>query len=189
MATPSTLDPLPPDDWAPELRPILDEMGGRPLNVHRLMAHNPSLLAAWWNFRNHSVSGGSLSERHRELVILRVAYRLRNWYEWASHVERGSKAGLSPAEIERVGAGPSHPDWSADEALLLQAVDECRDGHAIHSATLTALEAHFDTAQILDIIAIQGMYAILGTMIQTWGLSLDGGVRLPDGVARPDWAP
>lgn len=188
MSRPSELEPLAPDEWDPELETILDDMDGRPLNVHRLMAHNPSLLKAWWAFRNYSVAGGRLSERHRELVILRVAFRLRSWYEWASHVERGSKAGLSLSEIARVESGPSHADWAENEALLLQAVDDCIEGHAIRPATRAALERHFDDARIMDVIAIQGMYAILGTLIHTWGLSLDDFVHLPDGVSRPDWA-
>lgn len=137
----------------------------------------------------YAVAGGRLTERHRELVILRVAHRLRSWYEWASHVERGSKVGLTLEEIARVEAGPSHPDWPEEEALLLQAVDECVEDRAILPATRAALEAHFDEAQIMDVVAIQGAYAILGAMIRTWELALDDFIGLPEGASRPDWAP
>ncbi len=178
--------PLPMTDWDPSLAQVIDDMHGQPLNVHALMAHHPELLKAWWNFRNHTVAGGALGRRSGELVILRVAVQLKSWYEWASHVARALDCGLSLAEIERVSLGPQAPGWEDADALLLQAVDELLSGHAIAAGTLAKLSSHFDTRQIMDLIAIQGMYVILGGMLNTWGLELDERVRenLPAGITR-----
>ena len=186
MATPPPLEPLDPADWDPSLAHVLEDMRGAPINVHRLMAHNPALLAAWWNFRNHSVRGGALGQRRGELVILRVAVHLRSWYEWASHVDRALAVGLTMEEIERVKAGGEADGWAPAEAALLAAVDELVADRSLSAATLARLGAHFETAEIMDIIAIHGMYVILGCMIATWGLALDPATaaRLPDGVTR-----
>ena len=100
MVLQTQLDPLQVADWDSSLSSIIDEMNGEPLNVHKLMANNPALLKAWWNFRNYSITGGALGTRLGELVILRVAVHMRAWYEWASHVERSIARGLSMDEIE-----------------------------------------------------------------------------------------
>jgi hypothetical protein len=50
-------------DWDESLAEVVDDMASEPLNVHKLMAHNPALFKAWWDFRNHSVSGGALGKR------------------------------------------------------------------------------------------------------------------------------
>lgn len=186
MHAPLPVRPLPVADWDTSLAGVLDDMKGRPLNVHALMAHHPQLLNAWWNFRNHAVGGGTLGKRRGELVILRVAQHLRSWYEWGSHVERAQACGITPEEIERVKEGPQAAGWTVAESLLLQAVDELVAGQAITTRTLAALNEHFDTRQLLDLIAIQGMYMLLGCMINTWGLELDEQVRkeLPAGVTR-----
>lgn len=178
--------PLPTDQWNPALRDIVDDMGGQPINVHKLMAHHPNLLRAWWNFRNHSVSGGALGSRFGELVILRVAVHMRAWYEWASHVDRSLACGLSLEEIERVKQGATASGWTEQEQAILQAVDELIDNHAISPTTLGLLQQHCSLQQVFDLIAIQGMYVILGGMINSFGLELDEAVqqRLPESVGQ-----
>jgi len=178
--------PLPVADWQASLGHVVEDMKGNPLNVHRLMAHNPSLLGAFWNFRNYSVNGGSLGRRKGELVILRVGITLRAWYEWSSHVVRGQAVGLSLEEIERVKEGPDAAGWDADDALLLKAVDELMAKRRLEDETHRRLRQHYSVEQIIDIMAIQGMYIILGCMINTWGLDLDEHVAeaLPAGVTR-----
>ena len=178
--------PLPPADWDRSLKPIIEDMKGRPLNVHSLMAHHPTLLKAWWDFRNYSVQGGELGRRRGELVILRVAVLMKAWYEWASHVERGLACGLSRAEIERVKTGAEAPGWDPAEALILTAVDELVADHALSPETQHGLRTHYSLRQVMDIMAIAGMYMILGCMINSWGLELDEHVaeKLPDDVTK-----
>ncbi|MCP5382489.1 MAG: carboxymuconolactone decarboxylase family protein [Kordiimonadaceae bacterium] len=170
------LDPLALADWDPSLSDIIEDMNGRPLNVHSLMAHNPGLLKAWWNFRNYSVNGGSLGRRKGELVILRVAVHMKSWYEWASHVDRSLSCGLSMDEINRVKK-ETVKDWEPPEAILLSAVDELIEKHALSQETLSTLNKHYSHKQIMDIIAIHGMYIILGCMINSWGLELDPHIK------------
>lgn len=180
------LEPLSTKEWDSSLQPVIADMNGNPINVHKLMAHNPALLNAWWNFRNYSVTGGALGKRLGELVILRVAIHMRAWYEWGSHVERGLACGLTLEEIEQVKDTPSPDDWPEREYLLLCAVDELVTAHAISPSLLAKLNALYSNQQILDLIAIQGMYVILGCMINTWGLELDERVqeKLPEKITR-----
>ena len=184
MSETPDLQPLPVAEWDQSLAQVVEQMNGRPLNVHGLMAHHPALLNAWWNFRMHVVRGGELSARHRELVILRVAAYLECWYEWASHVERGLAAGLSEDEIAAVREPGDDPGRNVQDALLLRAVDECLVHHRIRRATLAALQQEFSAPQVLDIIAIQGMYVVLGTMIDTWGIELDEFVQVSPRFAQ-----
>ena len=186
MKTSIKATPLPISDWNPSLSHIINDMKGQPLNVHSLMANHPELLKAWWNYRNYSVAGGDLGKRRGELVILRVAIHMKSWYEWSSHVERALSCGLTLEEIERVKQGTQAPEWSSGEALLLKAVDELIVNHAIAAETLEELYEHYTTRQVMDIIAIQGMYITLGSMINTWGLELDDHVqkKLPESVTK-----
>lgn len=189
MIKDENLKPLPISEWAEELAHIISDMNGRPINVHALMAHNPALLKAWWDFRNYSVTGGGLGKRLGELVILRVGLHMKAWYEWASHVERALDCGLGMEEIERVKQGGDAYGWSAQEACLLRAVDSLIENHAIAPNLLAELNVHFTNSQIMDIIAIHGMYVILGCMINTWGLEVDPHVleKLPDSVTEGDF--
>lgn len=180
------MKPVPLEQWDESLSHVVDDMNGCPLNVHSLMANHPDLLNAWWDFRNYSVRGGALLQRDCELVILRVAVHMRSWYEWASHIDRGIASGLSLEEVERVSQGPGAVEWSFRDTLLLQSVDELICKRAITATTREQMADHFSNKQLMDIIAIHGMYTTLGCMINTWGLVLDEPIesRLPDGVSR-----
>jgi len=180
------LAPLPTPDWDPSLAHIIADMNGDPINVHRLMANHPALLEAWWSFRNYSVDGGDLGRRKAELVILRTAARLRAWYEWGAHVDRALAVGISLDEIERVKDGGDAPGWDEEESVLLSAVDELFDDKRVSPKTLTDLRRFYTSRQVMDVMAIHGMYVILGSMINTWGLELDERIqeKLPSTVTR-----
>ena len=186
MTDDTGLGPLPPTNWDDSLAPIIDDMNGHPLAVHGLLANHPALLKAWWDFRNYTISGGDLGQRKTELVILRVALHMRNWYEWGSHVQRGLAAGLSEVDIEAIKSGPAHPGWADPDKVLLQAVDELVADRGISEQTLIALQEHFSGQQILDVIVTHGAYVILGCMLNTWDVELDGRVAadLPEGTSR-----
>ena len=182
------MKPLALPDWDDSLRPIIDDMNGRPINIHSLMANHPRLLSAWWDLRMYLVNGGDLEQRHCELVILRIATHTKSWYEWASHVVRGLDSGLTLDEIERVrridGA------WDDAEAALLQSVDDVVTDNAISSATLERLAAYFTDRQVMDVVVLHGMYRTIACLINTWGLELDEHVlaKLPAGVSASTFA-
>jgi 4-carboxymuconolactone decarboxylase len=177
------------NEWDSSLGSIVGDMNGQPLNVHKLMANHPKLLAEWWSLRQHVVSGGALGIRNAELVILRTAVNMRCWYEWASHVERGLKNGLSMEEIERVVDGPEHPDWSENDSLIIRAVDELENEHKIAPATCERLENTNGRQAVLDLIATRATYVMLGNMLNTWDTRLDQHVAnaLPAGFTRDDF--
>jgi len=181
----SELSSVPTKEWDTSLAPLIDDIQGRPLNIHCLLASHPQLLQAWWPFRNYYVTGGSLGRRSAEIVILRTAVHVRSWYEWASHVQRGLKVGLTLVDIERVIDGPNAPGWAAKDAALLKAVDELESDGALSARTINTLAQHFDQKQILDLIAIRGTYMMLATFLKTAEIELDEHVQedLPKSVS------
>jgi 4-carboxymuconolactone decarboxylase len=189
MSNDMDVSPLAIEDWPISLSHIVDQMNGQPINVHRLMAHNPKLLEAWWSFRCYVVDGGTLGKRNAELVILRVATHMKSWYEWGAHVERAMACGITLAEIEQVKKPGAVTGLAACEAMLLKSVDEMIAGHMISPQCERALRAHFSVGQIMDIIAIHGMYVTLGCMINTWGLTLDKAVqdKLPPQINQAEF--
>lgn len=174
------------ENWDPSLDFIIKQMNGAPLNVHKLLAKHPRLLAAWWNFRNYSVEGGDLGRRCGELVILRVASYLKSWYEWSSHVDRSLKCGLKLSEIKNVNKELDESDWSKKEFLLLSAVDQLIAKKRLDNNVYRDLRSYFTDKQIMDIVAIHGMYIILGCMINIWGLTLEDDIaqRLPESITE-----
>ena len=175
---------LPLADWDPSLQHVIDDMGGRPLNIHALLANHPRLLAAWWDLRMYLVGGGDLGPRRCELAILRVAVHCRSWYEWGSHVVRGLESGLAQVEIDAVLAGTG--DWQPADAALLSAIDEIATENRVSEVSRQRLAPHFTNRQVMDLIHLHGMYRTIACMIETFGIELDANVaeRLPKGLSE-----
>lgn len=173
---PARLAPLDEADWAAALESVRAGFA-TVLNVHRMMAHHPDLLAAWTPLRQHIATAGTLTPRHRELVILRVAALSGVAYEWHHHVDRASRVGVGATEIEAVRTSAAG-DWpDEEEAALLAAADELFQGLAVGDEVWEALTRHFSIPQILDLIVTVGMYTTLAMFINTTGVQIEGETR------------
>ena len=103
-------------------------------------------------------SESKLSERERELAILRTAWLAGAPYEWCEHVAIGHRAGISAEETDRVRAGPQADGWSPHERHLLTAVDELVADRMICDSTWANLAAEWNEAQLIELPALVGQY-------------------------------
>lgn len=182
----SDLAMLSASDWDSSIQFAVDDMNGEPLNVHKLLANHPALLDAWWKFRNYIVRGGALSQRDAEVVILRTAIHSCCWYEWASHVDRGLRAGLSLELINSIAGGAGGDGQTEDDHVLLDAVDDLENYGAVQVETRELFVSRFSERQLLDVIAIRASYIMLAGILSTWNVPVDAHVlaALPESVTE-----
>lgn len=172
--------PLEPDAW-PESIAFLRGGFAAQLNVYKVMAHHPALLAAWASLRQHVVIDSSLTKRQSEIVILRVGHRWQSTYEWGQHVVRGRQAGLTDTDIDRVRRPPSEWPAGTGETLLMQAVDALLDDGRLPAALTTRLEPHIGLTGVFDVMATVGMYTTLAFIVKTFATPLEPDIRAAAG--------
>jgi 4-carboxymuconolactone decarboxylase len=119
----------------------------------------------------------TLSERQRELLILRVSVVRDSGYEWIQHVFMARDAGLSDEEISRVTFGPTAPLWDELDGAMLKSVDELIVDGEISTSTWKVLAAHLDVQQILDLIFTVGSYDMLARMFRSFQLEIDDDIK------------
>jgi 4-carboxymuconolactone decarboxylase len=181
------ISPLPPKEWTKEFRAAMAALrppnqrhpsmptDNRPkgLNVLGTFAHHPALAQAFFTFNGHILLATTLSERQRELIVMRVAALRRSGYEWVQHLFVARDAGLTDEEISRIGYGPDAPFWSALDAAMLRAVDELIDVACISRPTWDALTAELDTQQVLDLIGTVSAYDTLARIFNSLEVDID----------------
>jgi alkylhydroperoxidase family enzyme len=118
----------------------------------------------------------SLSPRDRELAILRIGWLCRAEYEFGQHTVIARGSDISDDEIRRVTEGPEAPGWSAEDAMLLRAVDELHADAFIGSRTWDALAARYSTQQLIDLVFTVGQYNLVSMALNTLGVQLDEGI-------------
>jgi 4-carboxymuconolactone decarboxylase len=146
---------------------------GKLPNLYATLAVHPKLYTPRLRFGRYLQRESLLPAPTRELLILRTAWLIRSPYEWAHHVEAAQAAGLSGQQIARIAQGPSASGWSNEQRALLQAADELRREAFISDATWSALEQHYDTKQLVEIIYTVGGYAMTGLAINSFGIQVE----------------
>ncbi len=102
---------------------------------------------------------GTLSNRERELAVLRQAWVTGSPYEWGEHVDIGKRLGLSAEEVERITHGPDVAGWSDHEAAILRGVDELLARFRISDETWADLAKSWSDQQLLEFPILVGVYA------------------------------
>jgi alkylhydroperoxidase family enzyme len=147
--------------YEPQIAAELDRImppGVPPLVLFRTLARSPRVFAKL--FAGGLLDKGPLSLRQREIVIDRTTARLGCEYEWGVHIAFfAERAGFTPehvaANVEDAGDATC---WTPEEQSLISVVDDLVDRRTIDDKTWAALAAHFDEAQILEVIALVGYY-------------------------------
>ncbi|WP_016694368.1 carboxymuconolactone decarboxylase family protein [Rhodococcus rhodochrous] len=166
----SPLDPAQYDDRSAE---ALAPWGGdRAANVFKTLAHHIDLFEAWTPFAWRLLLESALTERQRELVILRVSWRVQSEYEWGHHVRIGRKAGLSDEEIIQA-AEPSPVFADPIETAVVRATDELIDADEVSEATWSELATELSDNQLVELVLLAGSYRMLAGALKTLRVAPD----------------
>lgn len=176
------LAPLEPP-YAPEIQAQFDRImrGAPPLVLFRVMAGH---ARAWEKFRGASLlDRGPLSLRQREIVIDRTCAQNACEYEWGVHVATFADAAQLTDEQVRatVRDKADAACWSVAEQALIAAVDALHERATLTDAEFKVLSAHYDEAQILEIILLCGFYRTVSYLANTLALPLEAkAARFPE---------
>jgi 4-carboxymuconolactone decarboxylase len=151
---------------------VKHRVNGHDLNLFKVLMHHPALVRRWTVFAGHVLRKQTLPARERELLILRIGWLNQAEYEWAQHVEIAKREGITEAEIERVKVGPTG-GWAADDAALLQAVDDLYENSVVADATWAALAKKYSTEQMMDLVFTIGQYNLVSWALNSFGVPLD----------------
>ena len=173
------LAPLTDDELTDEQRALLgmiDDRAAHATNIFRTLVRHPGLFRRFGPFGGKLLRG-RLSDRDRELLILRTARNCRSEYEWAQHVIIGRLAGLTDDEIAAVATGPDAPAWSDRDRALLRAADELHADHRIGDETWAALRSDFgdDERRLIEVPMLVGNYTMLAYTLNTLGVPVEPG--------------
>ncbi len=170
----SRIAPLDPP-YPPEIQGQFDRImrGAPPLTLFRVMAGHPR---AWEKFRAGSLlDPGPLSLRQREIVIDRTCALNGCEYEWGVHVAIfAGAASLTDDEVRATVRGDASAScWSTAEQALIMAVDALHRRSTLDDAEFAALSAHYDDAQILEIMLLCGFYRTVAYLANGMKLPLE----------------
>lgn len=150
-----------------------------PLNVFKTMAHHPWLLKRFGALGGQLLFRGVVTERERELVILRVGWNCQSVYEFGQHTVIGKEAGLTDAEVAAL-ASDEDPEaasysWSDGDIDLLRMADELCQDNSVSDKTYASLATRWDDQALLELVVCAGYYRMVSGYLNTFGVQLEPG--------------
>lgn len=138
---------------------------------------NRRLFWAWLVFAAQMMPFGRLSNRLRELVILRVGWQCRCRYEWGQHVEVALEAGVSDDEIVEVTRdSPQFADQLTTD--VIRACDEILQVGLMRDDTWRAVDSALSASQMLELMVLVGHYRMLAAVLVNAGIPLEDGIEV-----------
>jgi alkylhydroperoxidase family enzyme len=161
----------------PDVLQVLARVSGRrgvASLLVRALANSPGALRAWDVMSAEVGSGSRLGAPLKELVILRVAQRLQNTYEWRRHVPKALDAGVERTVIEALGDWERLPlplDDRSCAALAL--VDDLLADFDVSGETQATVQRSFAPGEAVDLVVAVAWYVLIGALIKSFGVEED----------------
>jgi 4-carboxymuconolactone decarboxylase len=101
-----------------------------------------------------------IAPRDREILIHRTAALCGCEYEWGVHATAyGEAVGLTPEAIRATATGAANdPAFAERDALLVRLADELHHTAHVSDQLWTALSAHWDAPQLIELLIIAGAH-------------------------------
>ena len=180
------LQPVAPATFTEEQRALTAAHGGEfglGADLRVLLIH-PELVKGVLPFANYILSGSTLTPRHRELLILRSAWRTRSQYLWAKHQERGLAAGLSAAEIAAIGGRPG-ASFDRHESALLRAADELHQYSFVSDDAWQVLQRTYGVHELMDAAFTVAEMTMVANLMNSVRLDPEQRWKVADAVPPP----
>lgn len=145
------------------------------VNFFRMLGYSPGAFNPMIDLTNAIFKDLTLSDYHKELMVLLVAAHEDVAYEWEQHVSIAQAAGVRPDQFVAIAEGclENAEAFKADERVLLRFGLAILDkGKAPGVLFKHALE-HFSLQELSDAIIVIGYYRMLSGYIQTFDIAID----------------
>lgn len=149
------------------------ESSGEDLTILRLLANSPTLLRPMVMMANALMQRATLPPLDREVLVLHLAARLENRYEWEEHVPLSAAAGVTDEQRAAVQAGePIEPPlFTGAQNVAVTFADEILDTGALSDATWRRAAGVWGDAAALDLLLSVGFWGGMVPIV-TAGLGL-----------------
>ncbi|MBS0287623.1 MAG: carboxymuconolactone decarboxylase family protein [Proteobacteria bacterium] len=163
---------LPLQEIPQEIAHYIKTLGGKPLNLYKILANNPRLLKSWLDFA-YELRNGQTSRALREIMILRTAQLADCAYEMAQHLKMAQNAGVPKAQMEELA------NWQHSEAFNTVEKAALMLTEAIYNNQMTDViyqnvAKHFDDEQMIELLLTASFYCMVPRFLQATGVDTQG---------------
>lgn len=136
--------------------------------IVRAVYNNPEMFKGFGSLSGRVHSASRLSDRMRELLVLRTLYRVGSTYQIGLHEPVASRSGVTDEELAALRAA----DFSAFEPAEAAALAFCEaiDAIATTDELWDRTVEHWSPQEVSDMALLTGFYSMTGRYLLAMGV-------------------
>lgn len=166
---PERLPPIPPERWSEAQRQEAEAMIAGPrgavLAPFVPLLRSPELAGHVQRIGEYLRYRSAIGVRLTELAILVTASEWQQTVEWAIHAPIAAREGIAPDTISALARRERPAQLASDEALVYDVCIELQRERHLGDATWARAIEQFGEAGVIDLIGINGYYALLAMVM------------------------
>jgi 4-carboxymuconolactone decarboxylase len=139
--------------------------GGELRPLDELLLHSPPVADGWNSLLGAIRADTTLTPKHRELAVLRVAVLNGAEYEWWAHAPVAADVGVSSQQLAAVRRDVTSPVFDAAERAVLAYTDVMTRDVAVPDMVFDAVAAHLDVRQVVELTATIAVYNMVSRFL------------------------
>lgn len=151
----------------------ITELGGKPINLYRILANQPEMLDAWLEFAYSIRLSAKTARPLRELMILRTAQLQHSAYEWYQHRKMASSAGVDEHQIAELPMWRSSKAFNAKEKAALDLTEAIVHGLVSDEVHAEAAK-HFSQAEMIELVMTASFYSMVPRVLAALEVKIEG---------------
>ena len=158
------------------LRPLVDRIvaeRGSVLHLYQMLLHSPPLAEGWLGLLTAVRQKFELPGDLRELVIMSVALLNGAPYEAAQHHGIAVKEGLSPAQLDALGAWRDSPAFDARQRAALALTEAMTREIHVDAALVDAVRTHLGERRTVELVATIAAYNMVSRFLEALHIRSD----------------
>lgn len=158
----SRISRLERNEVSPEIAALFDHvfaLRGNVPNMFRVMAHRPEIFATMQAHFSAVLTTGTVSQKLKELIIVRTSQVNQTPYCLASHTILARNLGWSDDQLAHLAEWSRRDDFTpAEKAALRLAETVTREAHAVSDEQFAELRNFYSEGEIVELLCAIGLF-------------------------------
>lgn len=145
------------------------------VNFFRMLGHSAGAFIPVIDLTNAVFRDLTISDYHKELLVLLVAAHEDVAYEWEQHVSIAQVAGVRPDQFVAIAEGclDDRAAFEEDERVLLRFGKTILDKGKAPGVLFKHAQQHFSLQELSDAVIVIGYYRMVSGYLQTFDIEID----------------
>jgi hypothetical protein len=145
------------------------------VNFFRMLGHSAGAFIPVIDLTNAVFRDLTISDYHKELLVLLVAAHEDVAYEWEQHVSIAQVAGVRPDQFVAIAEGclDDRAAFEEDERVLLRFGKTILDKGKAPGVLFKHAQQHFSLQELSDAVIVIGYYRMVSGYLQTFDIQID----------------